>query len=416
MLDRDRDLRLGAVAHSRARALVAAALSLALPALAYSGMLLTDVLFLPLATLAAGSRCAPSSGRPGTGRPRSSRALAACALTRLEANVIAIAFVVAAIVLRRGRGALARLGRLGAAWRSGSDSTPARRAALSAGTGRRTGSYGIVSMVEYVLYHAGTVVLVTGVVPVWPWRSSIAARPVEEGLGASLAVIASLTVVTVLEVGVFASRNTHHLTERTLDVRAATAPRRPRDLARPRPPGPAASRSSSRRARSPSSRLPLGNFAGEVAIRTRRSLVPLVHLGGTSARLGAIVGGARGVRRCSCSCCGASPSCCPSRSSPCSRAVSVSGVAGVRRRLDARRRCSCSARIRAGSTRPRTSRSRSSTTAARTGTSSWTQVFANHRIERAHRPCWTSVPGPLPRDPLKPLGPSGELRAHARPA
>src|SRR4051794_11665750 len=84
-------------------ALAAAALVLALPALAYSGMLLTDVLFLPLATLATwlGVRALE---RPTLGRQACFLALlAACAFTRLEANVIAVAFVAAALALRHGR-------------------------------------------------------------------------------------------------------------------------------------------------------------------------------------------------------------------------------------------------------------------------------------------------------------------------
>src|SRR5439155_6789524 len=69
-------------------ALAAAAMTLALPGMAYAGELMSDVLFVPLATLAAWA-AARALDRPAWGRQAALlAALAACALTRLEANVL----------------------------------------------------------------------------------------------------------------------------------------------------------------------------------------------------------------------------------------------------------------------------------------------------------------------------------------
>jgi hypothetical protein len=205
--------------------LVAPALTLALPSLGYSALVMSEALFLPVATLALWL-LARALEQPT--RLRQLLLFAAVALaagTRLQALVL-VPVVVSAVlakaifdrdgeVLRRFAPALALLTAGGAA------------VALVAGAGS-LGAYSVVAESEYELgralefvgYHAVGVVLLTGLVPAL--ALSIAALPVLRGREPSSARRAFVAVALAyvpwlaLEVGVFASKHVGHLAGRDL--------------------------------------------------------------------------------------------------------------------------------------------------------------------------------------------------------
>jgi hypothetical protein len=197
-------------------ALAAAALTLALPGLVYAGMLMTEVLFLPLATLAtwlmARALETPNRGRQAV----LLGALAACALTRLEANVLVGALVLAALATRRVRAlwpTWAVLGVVLLAWLGAHGLSPRR--SLGGYEGAAT-HYAVGDAAKFVLYHGVDVLLAAGIVPVCAAALLALARPREERLRAAVAVAWSTAAVSVVEVGVFASAHAERLTERTL--------------------------------------------------------------------------------------------------------------------------------------------------------------------------------------------------------
>jgi hypothetical protein len=208
-------------------ALAAAALALAIPDLAYSGLILTDVALYPVLVLAAWASAAalvrPTLGRQGL----LLAALVLASATRLQAVVLAPAFVTAvgvkALLDREARWA-ARLwptglgfAALGAGWtgyqlRNGGPVTKLFGAYQAAGEVH----YTLGDVVRFCLYHAADVVLFTGVAPVCALVVLLVTRPAGAEARAYVAVAASVTVWLVAEVGVFASRHVGHLAERNL--------------------------------------------------------------------------------------------------------------------------------------------------------------------------------------------------------
>jgi hypothetical protein len=390
-------------------ALVAAGLTLLLPALSYSGMLMSDVLFLPLATLAAWL-AARALEQPTRGRQAWLLvALAACALTRLEADVLVVALVAAALALRRVRALLLTWIVLAVGlvvWIAVHAGAP-----LGSLGGYRsvTGNYDVLRVTEYVLYHAGDVLLVAGVIPVCAVVLLALSRPQGEAVRASVAVILSLTIATVVEVGVFAAGNTGHLTERTLEF--VVPPLLVGfvawlDRGVPRPHGLALWLGLAAAAGIVA--LPFAQLAVPAAIQDNPTLVPFIHLGGDTARLAWI-------------------------------AVGIAGVALfllVPRRLVWVLPVALGALFVVGSvsaSREFVHQSKTERTQllgsdahwidhAAAGTPvtffydgdpywniAWTQLFANGRITRVLDHSGTSIPGPLPQTQLKILPPSGEL-------
>jgi hypothetical protein len=208
-------------------ALVAAALAVAIPDLAYSGLILTDVALYPVLVLAAWASAAVLV------RPRLARqallvaAIALAAATRLQAAVLVPAFVTAvgvkALLDRELRWAarlwptFAGFAALGAGWaawqlRNGGPASKLFGAYQAAGEIH----YSFGDALRFCLYHAGDVLLFTGVVPVCALAVLLAVRPVGAEARAYLAVAASVTLWLVAEVGVFASRHVGHLAERNL--------------------------------------------------------------------------------------------------------------------------------------------------------------------------------------------------------
>lgn len=208
-------------------ALAAAALALAIPDLAYSGLILTDVALYPVLVLGAWAMAAtlvrPTLARQGL----LLAAIVLASATRLQAVVLAPAFVTAvgvkALLGREARWA-ARLwptalgfAALGAGWaayqlRNGGPATKLFGAYQAAGEVH----YTLGDALRFCLYHAADVVLFTGVAPVCALVVLLVTRPAGAEARAYVAVAASVAVWLAAEVGVFASRHVGHLAERNL--------------------------------------------------------------------------------------------------------------------------------------------------------------------------------------------------------
>ena len=213
---------------TRGWALVAAALTLVVPGLAYSGLVMTEVLFYPVATLAAWASAAALE------RPTARRQLVAAALilvataTRLQAVVflpaLASAIVLKALLDRRPRDVLrfwpgaAALGAAALAWafyrlRGGGPASELLGAYRAAGDV----TYDWWDAARFTAWHLADAVLFTCVVPSLALVLLLAGwRRHDEALRAFAAVAAALMAWLAIEVGVFASRNVGHLAERDL--------------------------------------------------------------------------------------------------------------------------------------------------------------------------------------------------------
>ena len=203
---------------SRRGAFGAAALTVATPVLAYSGLVMTEVLFYPLLVAAAWA------GAEAIARPTRKNqmlllvAFVAVCATRIQGIVLVPALVTAVLLdgaigrswgrLRRHLPAAAGFGvLLGAwvAWRLASGG------ATLGGYGVTTdASYSVGMAAKFVLYHGASLLILSALFPVIAVMLKLveALRRGEndERVRAYLAVAASLTVWVVVEVGVFASR------------------------------------------------------------------------------------------------------------------------------------------------------------------------------------------------------------------
>jgi hypothetical protein len=211
---------------SRGWALVAAALTLALPGLAYSGLLMTEVLFYPILVCAAWSLAAAIESPTLRRQLLFAALLAVAVLTRTQAVVLVAGFVGAVVLewlfARRVRLrvyapaviAIAALGAIRAVTLAVSGGS-----ALGGYSGANRG-YGLGSALRYVVYHAGDLALLAGFLPFCAVGVLLvvatARGEADVRLRAYLSVVAALAFVFVVEVGVFASQNVHHLAERDL--------------------------------------------------------------------------------------------------------------------------------------------------------------------------------------------------------
>jgi hypothetical protein len=211
---------------SRGWALVAAALTLALPGLAYSGLLMTEVLFYPVLVCVAWSLAAAIES-PTLRRQLLFAALFVVAvLTRTQAVVLVAGFAGAVglewlfarrVRLRVYAPTVIAIVALGVA----------RAVTIAVAGGSTLGGYAgadrgypLGPALRYVVYHAGDLVLLTGVLPfcaVGVLLVCATARGEDDPrLRAYLSVVGALASVFVIQVGVFASQNVHHLAERDL--------------------------------------------------------------------------------------------------------------------------------------------------------------------------------------------------------
>jgi hypothetical protein len=199
-------------------ALLAAALTLCYPLLLYSGLVMTEVLFYPLA--AAALLAAARAVETGARRDQlfAFALVAAAVLTRVQAVVLVPAFAGAAILdallARRPR-------RLRAFWPlwvvlAGAAAVAAAAPGVFgsyAGTVR--GSYPIGHALGLIFDHAAFVVLATGVVPAFA-LVLLLLRARDPGARALAATCASATVLVVVQVGFFAARYAPHVLGRDL--------------------------------------------------------------------------------------------------------------------------------------------------------------------------------------------------------
>jgi hypothetical protein len=201
-------------------ALVAAALTLTLPALAYSGLLMTETAFLPAMMLAAWAS-AEALARP------SSRSYALLAgafllalLTRLQAIVLVPAFVLALLLyaaLTRDRERVRRAA-IGAAAVAVAGAVFLLVAGIGAYGPAGSADYDVTRAVRFVAYHGADALLLVGLAPACALAvlTLRARRDDSTDVQAFLAVALAFSVGLVAEVGVFASRWVGRLAERDL--------------------------------------------------------------------------------------------------------------------------------------------------------------------------------------------------------
>jgi hypothetical protein len=210
-------------------ALVAAVLTLALPGLLYSGMIMTEVAFLPVLVLAAWALAAALE-RPTAARQALlvGAVLLACA-TRLQALVLLPAFVTAvtleALLARDVRRALrfwpavAGLGVLASAWAAWRVAVSGWSGVLGSYAAAADSDYAVAEAARSVAYHAADLVLLTALFPLpvlllLAWDA--AQTDISPALRAYVATALAIVIWLVVEVGVFASENVGPLAERDL--------------------------------------------------------------------------------------------------------------------------------------------------------------------------------------------------------
>ena len=219
-------------------ALAAAALTLALPGLVYSGLIMTEVAFYPVVVLAAWG-LARALARPTIAvQFLALAALLLAILTRLQALALLPAAVTALALylalehrLKPASNRLLQARRYGlllggttalaVAW-IGWRLARAGPASEVLGAYRAAGetSYDVPEAVRFVLYHAADLALLTGLLPACAFALLAIAAFRRAGFSANvhayLAVTLSVSLWFVAEVGVFASRHVGHLAERDL--------------------------------------------------------------------------------------------------------------------------------------------------------------------------------------------------------
>jgi len=212
-------------------ALVAAALTVCVPGLAYSGLLMSEAAFYPLAVLAVWATARAVATGTMRAQALAVTALGVALLTRLQAVALVAAYVTAVLLVGRpvrrfvpSLGALAVLAAAWGVWRlhAGgpvSQLFGAYRAAAET-------SYDSGDVARFVAYHLADAALVAGVLPFGAAALLIASAwrtDRDPALRAYAAVAAALTGWLVLEVGAFASVHVGRLAERDVLVLAPVA-------------------------------------------------------------------------------------------------------------------------------------------------------------------------------------------------
>jgi hypothetical protein len=212
-------------------ALTASLLTLALPGLAYAGVIMSEVVFVPVVTVAAWAM-AVAVARPSLrSQLLVAGAIALAVATRLQAVILLPAFATAVVVhvaldRRRPRQALrvfaptivlfAGLAGLWLAYRVSGGHTAG---ALGGYRDVLQTTFDPHEVAKFVLYHAADVVLITALLPAAALimlALQAFRRDVDAEVKAYVAVAVSLVVWTVLEVGAFAQHYVGHLAERNL--------------------------------------------------------------------------------------------------------------------------------------------------------------------------------------------------------
>jgi len=214
---------------ARGWAFLAALLTVAIPGLAYSGLIMTEVAFYPVALLAAWA-IAGALERPTLRRQALLvLACAAAAMTRLQAFVLLPAlFTAAAIDLALDRraprrvlrlapaaGALVLLAAAWAGWRLRNGGALSRVFGAYEPAGQI--HYGIGHAARFVVYHFADLAFFTGFVPICAVLCLLVVRDrADVRLRAYLATTLALCLWFPLEVGIFASQQVGYLAERNM--------------------------------------------------------------------------------------------------------------------------------------------------------------------------------------------------------
>jgi hypothetical protein len=211
--------------------LVAAALTVLIPGLVYSGLLMSEALYYPAATLAvwalAGCLRSPTLvrqlvllGAIGLALATRLQAVGFVAVLLVALGLLAV-FERSAAPFRRLWPTLAALGAVAVVW-------TAARVALG-GAGEllgayaplsEAGSYSVADVVRSIAWHTGSLALLTIAIPlvalgVLTWES-LRRRETDPRVHALVAAALAYLAVTVVEVSAFASRFVDHVTERQL--------------------------------------------------------------------------------------------------------------------------------------------------------------------------------------------------------
>jgi Dolichyl-phosphate-mannose-protein mannosyltransferase len=209
-------------------AFAAAVLTVAIPGLAYSGLIMTEVVFYPIVVLAAWALAAALE------RPRPLRqgllvvACAAAAMTRLQAFVLLPVLVTAvgieALLGRRLRralrlapaaGGLVVLALAWAGWRLRHGGSLSRVFGAYEPAGQI--HYGAGRAARFVLFHYADLALFTGLFPLCAVLALLVVHDRgDERLRAYLATTVALVLWFPAEVGIFASQHVGYLAERNM--------------------------------------------------------------------------------------------------------------------------------------------------------------------------------------------------------
>jgi Dolichyl-phosphate-mannose-protein mannosyltransferase len=198
-------------------ALAAATLTLCLPGLAYSGLLMSETVFYPLVALAAWLAARALTEPTLRWQALLVAVVVLAVLTRLQGVVLVPAVVLAVAIYAAAGRTMTPIARL---W-------PSLAALAVVGVGVVAigfGAYEPVGSAEYAfgdalrfgLYHAADLLLLVGVVPACAVAALALARPDSPEVRAYLAVTLAFAAGFVGEVGLFASRYVGRLAERDL--------------------------------------------------------------------------------------------------------------------------------------------------------------------------------------------------------
>jgi hypothetical protein len=201
-------------------ALLAAALTLAVPGLLYSGLVMSETVFYPALVLAAWATAAaleePTRGRQAL----LVGAVALAAATRLQALVLPVVVLTAAglhaLILRDGRrplrlwpafAAFLVLGGAWLAWRGVAGGSPS--AALGSYSPAAGAGYAVGDVLRFTEYHAAAVLLLVALLPACAVAllvvQALAGRERSPAAAAYSATVLALTFWLVLQAGAFTS-------------------------------------------------------------------------------------------------------------------------------------------------------------------------------------------------------------------
>ena len=203
----------------RGYALIAAALAVASPLLLYSGLVMTEVLFYPLATLAL--LAIAKAVETGTRRDQLlALALVGLAiLTRVQAVVLVAVFACAVVVdalLARDRARIRRFWPVALVLVGCALAALAVPGLFGSYAGTLRGSYPVGLALGMTFDHLSYLVLSVGIVPALALLLLLARPPADAGGRALVTVAAVAIVLVVMQVGFFAARYSPHLLGRDL--------------------------------------------------------------------------------------------------------------------------------------------------------------------------------------------------------